>query len=153
MDIISTIGVIFFSIAVFGVLYDIFGNIVIYLGVVFVVTTALEWVFGPLTPWKAIVVVTAFPLIVLAVKTLIGIPVSAYVGRYSDGNFFVQIDEDENGLEVKHNLDVENGATIEVKHRALMLGNIRLILDDDGLKAYRDDGKCIALRRDEKKIQ
>ena len=89
-------------------------------------------------------------MIVLAIKSIV-IPISAYVER-SDGNFFVQIDEDKNGLEVKHNLDVENGATIEVKHRVLMLGDIRLILDDNELKAYRNDGRCIALRRDEKKF-
>ena len=90
-------------------------------------------------------------MIVLAIKSIV-IPISAYVER-SDGNFFVQIDEDKNGLEVKHNLDVENGATIEVKHRVLMLGDIRLILDDNGLKAYRNDGRCIAPTQGRKKIQ
>lgn len=153
MDIISTIGVIIFSIAVLGFLYQIFGNIVTYLAILFVVTTAFEWVFGALTPWKAILIVATLPFVALVIKYLRGIPVSAYVGRYSDGNLFVQIVEDENGLEMKYNLDVENDATIKVSRRALMLGNIKLVLVPGGLKACLSDGECIILHRDERKIR
>lgn len=153
MDIISNIGVIIFSIAVLGGLYQIFGNIVTYLAILFVVTTALEWVFGALTPWKAIIIVATLPFVALVIKYLRGIPVSAYVGRYSDGNLFVQIDEDENGLEMKYNLDVENDATInKVSRRALMLGNIKLVLVAGGLKACLNDGECIILHKYQREI-
>ena len=147
-DALSITFIVIFLGILFIILFGIFGEIIIYLYLGGIVITIFEYFFGALTFYKIISIIIIIPILSILYRQFIRIPLSDYDGKYARENLILDIRSAGDEIEICHNFEIKDNAKIHVNRRSLILGDIKLSLVKNGIKAQFNDGEQIILFRE-----